>query len=72
MQINIPGYAFKDLFEPLRLAELTEVFAAQLRMSDPDLHRRYADYVAGRVPGSVALSALLTDLAPHVGGFLAR
>jgi NADPH-dependent glutamate synthase beta subunit-like oxidoreductase/NAD(P)H-flavin reductase len=72
MQLHIPGYTFRDLFDPRRLAKLTELFAEQIRTSDPDLHGRYAEYLAGHTPGSVALSALLIDIAPHVGDFLAR
>ena len=72
MQLHIPGYSFQDLFEPRRLAQLTELFEDQIRASDPELHGRYSEYAAGRAPGSVALSALLTDLGPHVGSFLAR
>jgi NADPH-dependent glutamate synthase beta subunit-like oxidoreductase/NAD(P)H-flavin reductase len=72
MQLPIPGYTFQDLFEPRRLAGLTELFREQIRTSDPHLHGRYSEYRAGRSPGSAALSALLTDLGPHVGSFLAR
>jgi NADPH-dependent glutamate synthase beta subunit-like oxidoreductase/NAD(P)H-flavin reductase len=72
MQLSIPGYTFQDLFDPDRLAGLTELFREQIRAHDPDLYGRYSEYIAGRTPGSVALSALLTDLAPHVGNFIAR
>ena len=72
MQIQIPGYTFQDLFEPDRLAGLTEAFGGQLRAIDPDLHGRYSEYVAGRPPAGIGLSALLTDIAPHVGAFVAR
>jgi NADPH-dependent glutamate synthase beta subunit-like oxidoreductase/NAD(P)H-flavin reductase len=72
MQVNIPGYGFKDLFEPRRLAGLTALFEGELRAGDPELFARYAAYAAGRSPGTVPLSALLTELAPHLGRFLAR
>jgi len=72
MQIQIPGYTFKDLFDPRQLAELTGLFAEKIRESDPLLYERYVDYTAGRLTGSVALSGLLTELAPHLGDFLAQ
>jgi NADPH-dependent glutamate synthase beta subunit-like oxidoreductase/NAD(P)H-flavin reductase len=72
MQLRIAGYTFQDLFEPHRLAGLTELFREQIRSSDPDLHGRYSEYTAGHTPGSLGLSALLTDIAPHVGSFIAR
>ena len=72
MQLRIAGYTFQDLFEPQRLAELTEMFREEVRASDPDLHGRYSEYIAGHTPGGPGLSALLTDIAPHVGSFIAR
>ena len=72
MQIQIPGFAFKDLFKPPRLAELTGLFAEKIRESDPPLHARYIEYSAGQLTGNVALSGLLTEIAPHLGDFLAR
>ena len=72
MQLRIAGYTFQDLFEPQRLAELTETFREEVRASDPDLHGRYSEYIAGHTPGGPGLSALLTDIAPHVGSFIAR
>jgi NADPH-dependent glutamate synthase beta subunit-like oxidoreductase/NAD(P)H-flavin reductase len=72
MQVHIPGYTFQDLFDPRRLAGLTELFKKQINEKDPELHRRYSEYIAGHTPENVALSALLIEIAPHVGSFLAR
>ena len=72
MQIDIPGYTFQDLFDPARLARLTELFSEQVRTSDTDLHKRYSEYIAGRSPGNVALSTLLIGVAPLLGAFIAR
>ena len=72
MQLNIPGYTFQDLFDTRKLEELTRLFSDEIRASDPALHDRYREYAAGRSQGSVALSELLLDLAPHVGNIIAR
>ena len=72
MKIQIPGYTFKDLFDPRRLAELTDLFSEEIRESDKDLHARYLEYSAGRLTGNVESSDLLTDLAPHLSNFIAR
>jgi NADPH-dependent glutamate synthase beta subunit-like oxidoreductase/NAD(P)H-flavin reductase len=72
MQFQIPGYTYRDLFDPRRLAGLTELFEEEIHVADPALHARYMDYRAGRVPGGVQTSKLLVDLAPRLGGFLAR
>jgi hypothetical protein len=70
--MQIKGFSFQDLFEPRRLADLTELFSKEVRGGDPGLHARYMDYASGRRLDDAALSSLLVDLAPHVGGFLAR
>ncbi len=72
MMVQIPGYTFRDLFDPRRLAGLTELFEEEIRAGDPVLHARYMEYRSGRVPGGLPTSNLLVDLAPRLGIFLAR
>jgi hypothetical protein len=72
MQTKIPGFTFQDLFEPQRLADLTEMFRGELRQTDPGLHGRYMNYMRGQIMGSVESSRLLIEVASHVGSFLAR
>jgi NADPH-dependent glutamate synthase beta subunit-like oxidoreductase/NAD(P)H-flavin reductase len=74
MALGIPGYTFADLHDPERLASLYERFCEEVQAADPafwlewDAYRAAPD--APRTP--VALSALLTTMAPHVSRFLNR
>jgi len=72
--LGIPGYTFADLHHPDRLASLYDRFCEEVRVSDPvfwlewDAYRRVPD--APRTP--LALSNLLTHMAPHVSRFVKR
>ncbi|MFI5179624.1 MAG: FAD-dependent oxidoreductase, partial [Vicinamibacterales bacterium] len=72
--LGVPGYTFADLHEPERLASLYERFCEEVAAADPalwrdwDAYRRAPD--ASRPP--VALSNLLTAMAPHVSRFVRR
>lgn len=72
MQLFIPGFTFQDLFDPIRLGKLSDAFKDYVRSADPSLHSRFVEYASGRRLRDVELSALLVDLAPQVGMFLAR
>jgi len=72
--LGIPGYSFADLHHPERLASLYDRFCEEVQAADPafwlewDAYRRAPD--APRPP--LALSNLLTAMAPHVSRFLKR
>ena len=72
--LGIPGYSFADLHHPERLASLYDRFCEEVQAADPafwlewDAYRRAPD--APRPP--LALSNLLTGMAPHVSRFLKR
>ena len=72
--LGLPGYTFEDLHRPDRLASLYDRFCEQVRATDPafwlewDAYRHAPD--APRPP--LALSNLLTGMAPHVSRFLQR
>src|SRR5690242_5913675 len=72
--LGIPGYTFADLHDPDRLASLYEQFCERVQTDDPalwtewDAYRRSPD--AERPP--IALSNLLTTMAPHVSRFVTR
>jgi NADPH-dependent glutamate synthase beta subunit-like oxidoreductase/NAD(P)H-flavin reductase len=72
--LGVPGYTFADLHEPDRLASLYERFCEQISGDHPSLWSEWDDYRqspdAPRPP--VALSNLLTAMAPHVSRFVAR
>jgi hypothetical protein len=72
--LGIPGYSFADLHHPERLASLYDRFCEEVQAADPafwlewDAYRRAPD--APRPP--LALSNLLTAMAPHLSRFLKR
>ena len=72
--LGVPGYTFADLHQPERLASLYERFCEEVAATDPrlwhdwDAYRRAPD----APPPPVALSNLLTAMAPHVSRFVKR
>jgi NADPH-dependent glutamate synthase beta subunit-like oxidoreductase/NAD(P)H-flavin reductase len=74
MPLGISGFQYADLHEPERLAALYERFSEELRFADPAFWSEWEAYRASpdapRTP--VALSSLLTRMAPHVSRFLGR
>jgi NADPH-dependent glutamate synthase beta subunit-like oxidoreductase/NAD(P)H-flavin reductase len=72
--LGLPGYTFEDIHRPDRLASLYDRFCEEVRATDPafwlewDAYRQAPD--APRPP--LALSNLLTGMAPHVSRFLQR
>jgi NADPH-dependent glutamate synthase beta subunit-like oxidoreductase/NAD(P)H-flavin reductase len=72
--LGVPGYTFADLHEPERLASLYERFCEDTLAADPALWREWDAY--RRAPDAprppIALSNLLTAMAPHVSRFLTR
>lgn len=73
LELGLPEFQFVDLYRPERLEALDQAFRASLRRDDPMLADRLES--GRRKPEALPpreLSQLLTDLAPHVSGFLAR
>ncbi|HEV8374688.1 MAG TPA: FAD-dependent oxidoreductase, partial [Candidatus Polarisedimenticolia bacterium] len=71
--LGIPGFQFLDLFDPLRLRDLTEVFHQEVERSDADLMQSWRAYVAA--PDSVPprqVSDLLVRMGPHLSRFVTR
>ncbi len=68
------GLTWTDLFRPDRLAELHARFVADLREAAPETAARFEAYAAAKGVGSspAAISEMLTEVAPHVGAFVAR
>ncbi|HMY18711.1 MAG TPA: pyridine nucleotide-disulfide oxidoreductase, partial [Polyangium sp.] len=69
-----PGFVYADLFDPLRLAELTDRFFAYFEAQDPEAFARFNAYRAclGEGMGPEATSEALLAGAPHLSRFVAR
>ena len=74
MPLGISGFTYAELHEPERLASLYERFCEEVRAKDAAFWAEWDEYRADPdAPRSpVAVSALLTRMAPHVSAFLER
>ena len=74
MPLGIAGFTYADLHEPERLASLYERFCEEVMADDAAFWAEWDAYRAApdapRTP--VALSSLLTRMAPKVSGFIER
>jgi len=72
--LGLPGYTFEDLHRPDRLASLYDRFCEEVRASDAAFWLEWDAYrQAPDAPWQpLALSNLLTGMAPHVSRFLRR
>ncbi len=67
------GFRFPDLFDPVRLADLTSTFDGFLKSRDEEAHGRLLSYreARGELP-PVQVSQAIQEAASHVGAFLAE
>ncbi len=74
MPLGISGFTYADLHEPERLASLYERFCEEVRTKDTAFWAEWDDYRADpdAPRPAVAVSSLLTRMAPHVSAFLER
>ena len=72
--LGIPGFRFSDLFDAVKLAELTETFYSEVESRDPVVGTALRKYVAAKGNGLErrAASKILTDSAPFLSDFIAR
>ncbi|HMC81664.1 MAG TPA: FAD-dependent oxidoreductase [Candidatus Polarisedimenticolia bacterium] len=73
LQPGIPGYRYADLYDPIRLHDLTDEFFRGVEAAEPALVIAWQRYRSA--PGALPpreLSDLLIRMAPHVSRFLAR
>ena len=72
--LGVPGFAYADLFDPARLADLTAAFDRHLAAADPAAHAAFARYrdAKGEGLGPVETSSALLAAAPHLSTFVAR
>jgi hypothetical protein len=72
--LGVPGFDYRDLYDPERLKELYDVFDETLAAEDPEVHRAYMacrEDKDGKLPPAEVANALLST-APYLGRFVAR
>lgn len=74
MSLGIPGFEYGDLYDPIRLADLSRAFDDYLQESDTTLFKEFLSYRESRGEGMApeAVSDILVRVAPWVGDFIAR
>ncbi len=74
LTLGIPGFEYRDLFDPTRLGDLAKTFDAWFLARAPEAHAVFASYKAcgGEGMAPTAVSAALLAAAPHVGRFVAE
>jgi NADPH-dependent glutamate synthase beta subunit-like oxidoreductase len=74
LHLGVPGFTYPDLYDPLRLRDLHEIFLRSLAESDPDVSARYVRYRATMGEGMtpVEISETIVDTATHVAAFIAE
>ena len=72
--LGIPGFRFSDLFDAVKLAELTDTFYREVELREPVVGAALRKYVAAKGIGLErrAASKILTDSAPFLSDFIAR
>src|SRR5215470_13524964 len=68
-RLQIPGFAYPDLHDALRLADLTQAFDRDLEAKDPDLFARFEAHRRAPLSGP-AEGDLLVEVSGHVSRFL--
>jgi len=73
-ELGISGFRFSDLFDAIKLAELTEIFYSDVAASEPVVGAALKKYIDTRGDGfeKRAASKILTDAAPFLSAFIAR
>jgi NADPH-dependent glutamate synthase beta subunit-like oxidoreductase/NAD(P)H-flavin reductase len=72
LQLNIHGFSYQDLFDPARLAELSECFYSWLAAADAELAARFEQYRSGAEISAVDESNLLVEMAGRQSTFVAQ
>src|SRR5215470_9713947 len=69
--LQIPGFAYPDLHDALRLADLTGAFDRDLEQKDPDLFARFEAHRRAPLSGP-AEGDLLVEVSGHVSRFVGQ
>ncbi len=74
ISLGIAGFEYADLYDPLRLADLSRTFDGYLQDRDAKLLDSFVAYrdCQGEGMAPEAISELLVRVAPHVGDFITR
>ena len=74
MSLGVPGFEYGDLYDPIRLADLSHAFDDYLREDNPALLDEFLSYRQSQGEGMApeAISDILVRVAPQVGDFIAR
>lgn len=74
LKLGIENFVYADLYKPVRLRELAELFYSEIAVADANLHEALTNYIAARGAGyeQKTESAILTDAAPYLSRFVAR
>ena len=73
MQLGTSGFQLADIHDPLRLADLTDVFWKAVASRDPALWEEFRPYLEARGVGwkEPEAAALILRMAPHLSAFVA-
>ena len=74
LELGIEGFRYSDLYDAVKLKELTERFYGEVDEKGPVLGKALAKYIAAESKGleARAESKILTDAAPLLSAFIAR
>jgi len=72
--LGISDFTYADLYNPARLSDLLVAFDQSIEQHDTELYERYADYriTRGEDLTPEQISALLVEMGPYVGQFVAK
>ncbi len=73
MNLHFPGWTFDDLYNPVRLAQLTDLFYRDIRRQDAPLADRFQAFkeAQGQGYGEGDVSSILLAMGPHLSRFVA-
>jgi NADPH-dependent glutamate synthase beta subunit-like oxidoreductase/NAD(P)H-flavin reductase len=74
LTLGVEGFTYADLYDPLKLGELHDVFDGWFAAESPEHHARFAAYRACKGEGMTGLaqSEALLSAAPYVGRFVGK
>jgi len=74
LRLGVPGFVYKDLYDPARLADLHAAFEAEFAERAPEAHARFDAYRRVRGEGMTPeqVSEALLAAAPHFSAFVGR
>ncbi len=74
IELGVPGFTYRDLFDPARLAALHSLFLTDVQQKNDGLFLRWNEYArtGGTDLDPITSSNLLVEMAPYVSDFVAR